>query len=57
MSLDVILQDVKEQRCYFRSILPMAKNGCVMADRTFWIIKSGFGVISLYILFVNVWYM
>ena len=41
----VILQDFKEPICYFRSILPMTKNKCVMAGEKCWIVYSIFGLV------------
>ena len=49
VALDVIFLDVKEQLCFFRSILPMTKNGCEMAGEKYWIIYLSFGLISLYL--------
>ena len=37
VALRVILQDVQERLCYFRSILQVT-NGCVMAGENFWIV-------------------
>ena len=31
VAIDVIFQDVKEQLCYFKSMLAITKNGCVTA--------------------------
>ena len=47
VALDVFLQDVKEQLCYFRSILPMTKNGCVMAGQKFPTIQSSSGLVYI----------
>ena len=38
VALDIILQDVKEWLFYFRSVLPMSKNGSVMVRENFWIV-------------------
>ena len=56
-ALDVIFPDVKERLCYFRSILPMTKNGSVMAGENFGLFSQVSDEL-VYIYFVNkVWYM